>query len=59
MITPCDHHRINVNFQAAQFVEFMDARFALMHQVELRYVSLGVRTRSGRLVNVHHLGFLS
>ena len=30
-----------------------------MYQVELRYVSLGGRTRSGRLVDVHHLAFLS
>ena len=30
-----------------------------MYQVELRYVSLGGRTRSGRLVDVHQLAFLS
>ena len=30
-----------------------------MHQVELRYVSLGCHTRSGRLVDGHHLAFLS
>ena len=30
-----------------------------MNQVELGYVSLGGRTRSGRLVDVHDLAFLS
>ncbi len=30
-----------------------------MYQVELRYISLNGRTRSGRLVDVHHLAFLS
>ena len=30
-----------------------------MHQVELRYISHGGRTRSGRLVDVHHFAFLS
>ena len=30
-----------------------------MYQVELRYISLGGHTRSGRLVDVHHLAFLS
>ena len=41
------------------FGEFTGARFTLMYQVELRYISLGGRTRSGRLVDVHHLAFLS
>ena len=38
--------------------ELTGARFALMHRFQLLYVSLGGRTRLGRLVDGHHLLFL-
>ena len=51
-VRPPSHH---VNIQAAKFGELAAARFTLIRQVEFRYVSLGGCTRSGRLVDVHHL----
>ena len=60
MIAAYGPRRTNaVHFQAAQFGELTGARVTLVYQVEFRYASLGGRTRSGRLVNVHRLAFLS
>ena len=60
MIAAYGPRRTNaVHFQAAQFGELTGARFTLVYQVEFRYASLGGRTRSGRLVDVHRLAFLS
>ena len=42
----------------AYFVKRTGARSTPMHHIELRYISLGGRTRSCRLVDVHHLAFL-
>ena len=55
-VRPPSHQRAMCIFRPRSLV---NSRFTPMHQVELRYVSFGGRTRSGHLVDVHHLAFLS
>ena len=57
-VWPPSHQRAMCIFRPRSLVNSW-VHDAHLYQVELRYVSLGGRTHSGRLVDVHHLLFLA